>query len=146
MSEIRPASAAFERFARETLGCRCEPGVFSRVEDCSAPLPDLPEIRRRIAVGGRLLIYVAEAADATLAAARMADWVASGIAERNGRGFNRLRLVVTLDEPTPDSVAAMEDAFARLPGLDERVHLHVVRTDLVPVDIRSQACAQSPPP
>lgn len=135
MSEVRPASAAFERFARETLGCRCEPEVFSRVEDCPAPVPDLPEIRRRIAVGGRLLIYVAEVQDGTLAAARMHDWVGAGIAERDGRGFNRLRLVVTLNEPTPDSVAAMEDAFARLPGLDDRVHLHVVWTNLVPVDI-----------
>jgi hypothetical protein len=135
VSAVRPASAAFERFARETLGCQCEPEVFSRVEDCPAPVPDLPEIRRRIAVGGRLLIYVAEMQDGTLTAARMRDWVGAGIAERDGRGFNRLRLVVALNEPMPDTVAAMEDAFARLPGLDDRVHLHVVRTDLVPVDI-----------
>lgn len=133
MSEVRPASATFERFARETLGCQCAPEVFARVEDCSAPLPGLPEIRRRIAVGGRLLIYVAEAPDGTLAAARVRNWVARGLAERDGRGCNRLRLVVTLDNPTPDSVAAVEDAFARLPGLDDRVHLHVVPTDLVPV-------------
>ena len=135
MSEVHPASAAFERFAREILGCQCAPEVFARVEDCSAPLPGLPGIRRRIAVGGRLLIYVAEAADGTLAAARMRDWVGAGIAERDGRGFNRLRLVVALNEPMPVSVAAMEDAFGRLPGLDDRVHLHVVRTDLVPLDI-----------
>jgi hypothetical protein len=135
VSEVRPASATFERFARETLGCQCAPEVFARVEEVSASLPGLPEIRRRIAVGGRLLIYVAEAADGTLAAARVREWVGAGIAERDGRGFNRLRLVVTLDDPTSDSAAPIEDAFARLPGLDDRVHLHVVRTDLVPVHI-----------
>ena len=133
MSEPRPASPAFERFARETLGCRCEPEVFARVEDASVPLPGLTEIHRRITVGGRLLIYVAEVSDAIQAAAHLGAWIATGLSERDRRGLNRLRLVVALDEPTPESVADIEGAFARLPDLDDRVHLHVVPTTAVPV-------------
>ena len=54
------------------------------------------------------------------------DWVAAGVAERDRRGMNRLRLVVTIKDPTPDAVAAISRAFAELPGLDDRVHLHVL--------------------
>ena len=131
MTETRRASAALERFARETLGSQCAPEVFSRVEDSATPLPGLPEVRRRIAIGGRLLIYVVEVPDAASAVALMGHWVTAGRAERDERGMNRLRLVVSLNDPTPASVAAVEDAFSRLQGLDERVHLHVLAAEAV---------------
>lgn len=126
MPEARPATPAFERFARETLGCRCDAEVFARVEEDCSPLPGLPEVRRRIAVGGRLLIYVAEAPDGSLATGRVRDWIAAGLAERNGRAMNRLRLVIALTDPSPAAVAAIESAFRGLPDLDDRVHLHVL--------------------
>lgn len=127
--EVRPASPALEHFARETLGCHCAPEVFSQVEEDPSPLSDLPEVRRRIAVGGRLLIYLTEVPGADLAAARMGAWISAGIAERDRRGMNRLRLVVALKDPTPESVSAIESAFARLPRRDDRVHLHVLPTE-----------------
>jgi hypothetical protein len=129
-----PASPELERFAREALGCHCPAEVFERVEDNRDPLPGLPEIRRRISVGGRLLIYVAEipggADRAASVSQRIGDWVSAGLAERDRRGMSRLRLVVGLDALEPESVAAIETAFARLPGLaavgseDPRLHLH----------------------
>ncbi len=124
--EVHPASPALERFARETLGCHCAPEVFSRVEEDPSPLSHLPEVRRRIAVGGRLLIYLTEVPGADLAAARLGAWISAGIAERDRRVMNRLRLVVALEDPTPESVSAIESAFARLPGLDDQVHLHIL--------------------
>ncbi len=128
MAEARSVTSELERFARETLGCRCEAEVFARVEDEPSPLPALPEIRRRIAVGGRLLIYLVEAPDAMRAASGLAAWVKTGLAERDGRGMNRLRLVVALDDPRPEAVAMIESAFRWLPDLDDRVHLHVLAT------------------
>lgn len=128
MPEARPATPAFKRFARETLGCHCAPEVFARVEDDQSPFPGLPEIGRRIAVGGRLLIYFAQLPDAMRAASGLGAWVAAGRAERDGRGMNRLRLVVVLDDPSPEAVALIESAFRELPDLDGRVHLHVLAT------------------
>lgn len=130
-----PASPGLERFARETLGCQCSAEVFHRVEDDREPLPGLPEICRRIALGGRLLIYVAKPAGAAAKAPgalgdRISSWVRAGRAERDRRGMNRLRLVVVLDDPHPDAVQAMEAAFADLPELVQagpegaRIHLH----------------------
>ena len=126
MGEVRPATPELERFARESLGCQCSAEVFARVEDDHSPLPGLPEIRRRIAVGGRLLIYLAEVRDGPRAAGRVGDWIAAGVAERDRRGMNRLRLVVALEAPTPVAAAAIEQTFLGLRGLDDRVHLHVL--------------------
>jgi len=126
--EARPATPAFERFARETLGCRCGAEVFAWVEDELSPLPALPEIRRRIAVGGRLLVYLTQPPDPVRAASGLGAWVAAGLAERDGRRMNRLRLVVALDDPSPEAVALIESAFRGLPDLDDRVHLHVLAT------------------
>jgi hypothetical protein len=125
--EAPPAAAVLERFAREVLGCRCEPEVFAQIEADAPPVTALPGIRRRIAIGGRLLIYVAEApAGPGAAAAGIGDWIAAGLAERERRGMSRLRLVVPLRRGTPEAVSAIEDAFAGLVGLDDRVHLHIV--------------------
>jgi hypothetical protein len=131
MTGIQPASAELEYFARETLGCRCAPEVFSQVEDSETPPLGLPEIRRRIAIGGRLLIYVVEVGDGVPDVAQLSHWVTAGRAERDRRGMNRLRLVVSLNDPTPPSVTVIEDAFSRLQGLDERIHLHVLPAEAV---------------
>jgi hypothetical protein len=136
MPEARPASPALERFARETLGCHCAPEVFSRVEEDTSPLPGLPEIRRRIAVGGRLLIYLAEVPDGATARQRIGAWLGAGRVERDRRGMNRLRLVVALGDSTPETVAAIQALFAALPGLDDRVHLHLLPAEALAVLLR----------
>jgi hypothetical protein len=76
----------------------------------------------------RLLIYLAPLPHAMRAASGLGAWVAAGLAERDGRGMNRLRLVVVLDDPSPEAVALIESAFRELPDLDDRVHLHVLAT------------------
>jgi hypothetical protein len=110
-------------------------------EDCS-PVPGYPEIRRRISIGGRLLIYVAEPADAGSAAQGLGAWVTAGRTERDRRGMNRLRLVVVLNVVTPETVATIEAAFSRLPELaptvagaeDAHIHLHCLSRDaLAPI-------------
>lgn len=102
------------------------------MEDTRTPLSNLPEVNRRIAVGGRLLIYVVDAKDLGMAAMRLGAWVSAGLAERERRGMRRLRLVVTLEDLTPESVSTLESVFSRLPELSQtrhgpdgpRVHLH----------------------
>lgn len=139
-SRTAPASAALERFARDTLGCHCPAEVFERVADDREPLPGLPEVRRRIAVGERLLIYVvappARPGGADRILARIGRWVAAGRAERDRRGMNRLRIALVLDAPDPATVAAIEAVFARLPELagapeDPRIHLHCLPPDVL---------------
>ena len=128
--ETHPATPALERFARETLGCQCAPEVFRHVEDSPLDLPGLPAPARRIAFGGRLLVYLCPVSDATATAVaageRIGDWVAAGLAERDRRGMNRLRLVLATEAWTPAAAQVIETAFARLPGLDDRVHLHLI--------------------
>jgi hypothetical protein len=124
--DVRPATPALERFARETLGCQCAPEVFQQVTDDPLSLPGLPEPARRIAFGGRLLVYLCPVTNATVAATRIADWVAAGLADRDRRGMNRLRLVLTAASWTTTAAGAIQAAFTRLPGLDERVHLHLI--------------------
>jgi len=130
---IRPASPALERFARQTLGCHCPAEVFEQVEERCGAAPGLPGVYRRIALGGRLLIYMAETPvgeDAvSWVLARLGTWVAAGLAERDERRMNRLRIVVGLDDPTREWALAIETAFSQLPDLagagpDPRVHLH----------------------
>jgi hypothetical protein len=117
--------AAIQRLVREELGCTCPSEVFERIEVGPGGLPCLAGGGRRIAIGGRLLIYLIEADDAAEAISGLPLWVNAGCAERDAAGMNRLRLVVVTAEQ--DSLApALAAAFAALPGRDDRTHLHVL--------------------
>ena len=120
------ASHALECFAREALGCQCPPEVFQRVEENLIHLPGLTSPVRRLFIGGRLLIYLIPLADPTAALVWIGDWIAAGLAERDRRGMNRVRLVLRYEVMSPAETVAIESAFARLAGRDERVHLHLI--------------------
>jgi hypothetical protein len=126
VQRVGPASPAIERFARETLGCRCEPEVFLRVEDDPSPLPGLPEVVRRIRIGGRLLVYLIACPDPARAPAGLGDWLAQGRAERDRLGMNRLRLALALGRQDRAAEAALGQTFDRLADGDPRVHLHLL--------------------
>ncbi|AUB80795.1 hypothetical protein [Candidatus Thiodictyon syntrophicum] len=119
-------TSALERFARETLGCNCAPAVFQQVAEDLVPLPGLAAPVRRIAIGGRLLIYLIPITAPPLAVARIGDWAAAGLAERDRQGMNRVRLVLGLADATPAATAPIASAFAQLPVRDERLHLHLL--------------------
>jgi hypothetical protein len=120
------ASHALERFAREALGCQCPPEDFQRVEEDLIHLPGLTSPVRRLFIGGRLLIYLIPLAHATAALDWIGDWIAAALAERDRRGMNRVRLVLGYEVMSPAETDAIESAFARLAGRDERVHLHLI--------------------
>jgi hypothetical protein len=126
MIEPRPASPELERFARETLGCHCAPEVFQHIEDDWVALPGRSAPVRRIAFGGRLLVYLIPIAEPVDAAAHLADWLAAGLAERDRRAMNRLRLVLACDDLPPAAALATAGDFAHLTVGDERAHLHLI--------------------
>ncbi|WP_295456954.1 hypothetical protein [uncultured Thiodictyon sp.] len=121
-----------ERFAREALGCHCAPEVFQRIEEDLAPLSGLSAPVRRIAIGGRLLIYLIPITEAAMAVAHLDEWLAAGLAERDRCGMNRVRLVLSHDALAAAEGQAIEATCARLSMPDDRVHLHLIPAATVP--------------
>jgi len=114
-----------EPFVRCQLGCTCPAEVFEWIDESPVRMTGLTQIGRRIAIGGRLLVYVLDTDETDLALVQLPDWLAAGRAERDASAMNRLRLVVV----TSDSDAlgpALKARFDALPGRDERTHLHVL--------------------
>ena len=116
---------AIEDLVRRELGCTCPAEVFEHIEEGPAQLAGLAHPGRRIAVGGRLLIYVLNTDDMDLAWEQLPHWLAAGRAERDAAAMNRLRLVVITSNP--DALGpALKARFDALPDRDERTHLHVL--------------------
>jgi hypothetical protein len=108
-------------FVRNKLGCDCAEDVFDHIEndrdfDAGGVL-----LRNRINIGNRLLVYVAEGDAVT---GRIPALLKAGKSDRDAGGFNRFRLVVVTDDKKLKKTAM--DAFKAMPGLDEKVHLHVM--------------------
>ena len=57
--------------------------------------------------------------------------IAAGLVERDGGGFNRLRVVVAADDPAALRPIA-ERAFSESAPADDRLHLHVVQVGELP--------------
>jgi hypothetical protein len=118
------AADGIERFVREVLGCTCPPAVFDRVETDPSPCREFPQGVRRIAIGGRLLIYLADRERAESPSA-IAKLVRCGLAERDRLGMNRFRLVIATDE-SDRATDRIKLLFEQTPGIDDRTHLHLV--------------------
>ena len=123
--EAETRRLAIAAFARDILGCGCPAEVFAQIQESQLDLPGLSDPGRRFAIGGRLLVYLVAPADPEAALAQLAAWVAMGRAERDARGMNRLRLAIASDDPEALS-ARLRARFEALPGLDGRLHLHVL--------------------
>ncbi|MBK1701284.1 hypothetical protein [Thiococcus pfennigii] len=127
---IGPATPELEGFVRKTLGCTCPAEVFWHVDESPREQSHNAGVVRRIAIGGRLLVYLVRAPRddrPSSAAALMRGWVAAGLAERDAAGMNRLRIVVVLDGTHPALQAALGRAFeAARPIGDARLHLHLI--------------------
>lgn len=116
---------AIARFVRETLGCACPDEVFAEIADSGPGDP------RRIAVGGRLLVYLVSPPPGGLTADRLDGYLSRGRQERDALGFARFRLVIAANGPMAD-LAALELAFERLRAGDGCLHLHLVPADTLP--------------
>lgn len=111
-------------FALDVLGCGCDHSVFNSIEeDEGVMLVCGVRLARRIVIGRRLMIYIVSAEVCPPAAVEAV--IGEGMAERDGRGYNRLRLVIV----SPDA-AELRDvyagAFSAVKVKDEKCHIHVV--------------------
>ena len=83
-------------------------------------------------VGDRLLIHLVEAPERP----DEPDWLerlaTAGRDERDGRGYNRFRLVVATPTAAGDPLR-LEGRFTRALARDDRAHLHVLAADLLPI-------------
>jgi hypothetical protein len=122
-------------FIRSTLGCGCPEEVLEWIQ-CTRTELDQEEDTRitRIDVGGQLLVYVLEIegpdqrAEVALPAV-----AAAAIVDRATGCFNRLRVVVAIDDPD-EMRSRLEDTFEGSAPADDKVHLHVVRSTDLPFD------------
>jgi hypothetical protein len=118
--------AGVRDFVQARLGCGCPESVFQSIQtDRSEGFTAERPYDLRLAVGGRLLVYLARVARLPDPAASVRRMAEAGREERDAGGFNRFRAVLVADSPE-DLPAAVLRAFAEAVGGDARCHLHVV--------------------
>ncbi|HNX25277.1 MAG TPA: hypothetical protein PKG60_14620 [Spirochaetota bacterium] len=111
-------------FAMHILGCGCDNSVFDLIEKEDHSILNCGvKLRKKIVIGKRLLIYIADAED--IRPADIRNVISEGIAERDCMGYNRLRLAVVTPRVS-DLAAAYLCEFGCLPGKDDRTHIHIV--------------------
>jgi hypothetical protein len=124
-------------FVRNTLGCGCPDEVFRKIEcEEDVAIDTGITVDYRINVGDRLLIYVVQGNDFRVDddpwnEKKLGDIVEAGKEERDGKGFNRFRLVLA-GEGNGNSTDAAADAALLFEGLecvDDRIHLHIIPSD-----------------
>jgi hypothetical protein len=123
-------NAAVKEFVVNVLGCGCPEEVFldialNKTPDPVGAIPLVFEIR----VGGRLFILGVTDRNILSSDDALAALVAVATKIRDNMKFNRFRLVVISDDT--DCEAILLPRFAQLPGLDDRIHLHVVKKELI---------------
>jgi len=113
-----------KRFAIDVLGCGCDNSVFNRIDhNRNYRLPSGITLSSRILIGARLLIYIIDRDFAS--PADLKSVVLDGLEERNSRGYNRLRVVVTTASTDTDAPKYIK-TFNDIPVRDEKTHLHVI--------------------
>jgi hypothetical protein len=120
-----------ERFVRGELGCGCPEDVFQRItlgeRDAGPGTPGFS----RLVVGERLLIYVLGAVHQPGISAAVSALATHGMAERDGAGYNRFRLVTVVEPGSPEA-AAVTAAFQKAVAGDSRTFLHCLGAASVP--------------
>jgi hypothetical protein len=121
---------AVKDFVVNVLGCGCPEEVFSSIllETAPGPVGGIP-LDFTIRIGGRLMVLGVAGETLHSPQGSLATLVAAGMGIRDGEGFNRVRIVVIRDDP--ESETMVRNIFAGVQGLDERVHLHVVKKGII---------------
>ena len=122
-------------FIRSTLGCGCPDDVLEWIQCTHTELAQEQDTRiARIDVGGQLLVYVLEIEGHDRRAEEALPAVISAaIVDRSTSCFNRLRVVVAVDDPE-EMTPRLKGVFNSSAPADDKVHLHVVRTTDLPFD------------
>ena len=118
-------------FVQKTLRCGCPEEVFQFI-DCQADIEiNNILINRKLNIGNRLLIYIVEIESSDIIQSILPVLVDAGRNERDRMHFNRFRLVLGAKKINEVKKIA-RDLFEKL-NIDEKVYLHVVPHDEVPV-------------
>ncbi len=120
-------------FVRNVLGCLCPEEVFTNINLQDDVILDKDVVlASKIDIGGRLLIYVIKSSEIESIETVLPMLVFKGIAERDSKGFNRLRLVLVADDLEKTKQLA-NDVFSTLEK-DEKTHLHIVHESEFPAE------------
>lgn len=121
-----------KHFVRDTLGCRCPEEVFQRIEisNLSTAASNSPH-SLRINIGNRLLVYLVPHMSIPPDQTTIANLLERGIQDRDRNGFNRLRLAIGCDAPESFPTDGHAWLTSLFPG-DNKVHLHLMPTSLIP--------------
>lgn len=114
-------------FVRETLGCGCPDEVFQKIErEVIAEIGTIQQLVR-IAIGDKLLIYLARPGDWVALNRSIAPLVSAGRSDRDCHHYNRFRLVAGMVDPVDtDEQIEAERLFKAAAKGDEKLHLHFV--------------------
>ena len=113
-----------KKFVQNVLGCKCPDKVFEQIEDRYL-LPSSSTHSRSITIGGRLLIYVWEVDGQGDLQEGLHAMLEAGQKERDARGLNRFRAVLSVE--TPHTVTSRANKyFSLFEGRDDRMHIDVV--------------------
>lgn len=123
---------SIEHFVRHGLGCGCPDEVFRSIEIGACVTPDGATQFRRMAIGGRLLVYVYQPRTGQPAAGAIRELALLGRSERETRGFNRFRLVLASTANSEFMASGPQGIFAETLGSDDRAFLHVIGADGLP--------------
>jgi hypothetical protein len=134
--EKTPPNIRVEHFVRETLGCTCPDDVFKDIRQPD-PCAVFASAYAVYEIGGRLCVAVFVPANWCDLAQKLGQLVADGMQYRDQHGFNRFRLVIACSDD--DAVTQLPQAFDALPNIDDKVHLHVVPPNQLPVDVTAKA-------
>ncbi len=129
MTEPNPEEAqALKSFIRDELGCGCPEEVFSKIRIEKNPNAFYGlSIDYLITIGDRLLVGICCLSQNLEKGidAKVEKSLAAGKRMRDNVGFNRFRLVV-ISENHDSFVDVVQERFADLTGLDDKVHLHII--------------------
>lgn len=120
---------SIKKFVQQTLGCNCPEEVF-KIIDCGRDIVINKDIMLafKINIGNRLLVYIIDVDNSNTVEENLDSIVEYGKDERDRKGFNRFRLVLSA-EINEDSVHSIIQSFNDSKKYDDRMHLHVVEKD-----------------
>lgn len=124
---------SIKHFVRGELGCACPDEVFETMDVQFPPsrFEGLPG-DCLIVIGKRLLVLLISAGHWQDVSGNLEHLVSRGRELRDAEGFNRIRFVVaTADHEVAEAV--LMEQFAALPSLDDRIHLHIIAPEGLPV-------------
>jgi hypothetical protein len=115
-------------FAVELLGCGCSSDVFNSIEVSDDSFGLGFTGGKRILIGARLLIYLVPCDNRAGLADDIAFLMRRGKEERDGKKYNRFRLVLAASTPE-ELLANTRDQVQSLIHGDEKLHFHVLPSD-----------------